>query len=78
MSLEPSLTATVARLDQEAATEAVDWSLYRKCSQVCRAEAGQPCFTLSGTIAGGRPDEVRTLLTHAHVTRKLRTKRRPN
>lgn len=71
MSLEPSLAATVTRLN----TEPVDWDAYRKCSQVCRAEIGEPCFSLSGKIADGRPDKVRTPLTHAHAARKLRTRR---
>jgi hypothetical protein len=71
MSLDPGLVATVAR--QEAADAApVDWDAYRKCSQVCRAETGEACYSLSGTVAGGRPDSVRTPLTHAHVSRKLR------
>lgn len=71
MSLEPSLAATVDRL----AAEPVDWNAYRKCSQICRAETGEPCFSLSGTVVGGRPDGVRTPLTHAHAARKLRTRK---
>jgi hypothetical protein len=74
MSLDPALTATVART--EPAPDAVDWNAYRKCSQVCRAEIGQPCFSLSGRIVGGRPDGVRTPLTHAHAARKLRIRRK--
>ena len=53
----------------------VDWDEYRKCSQVCRAETGEPCFSLSGTIANGRPDGVRTYLALPHTTRKRRVKR---
>jgi len=52
-----------------------NWDLYRKCSQVCRAEIGEPCFSLSGRIAEGRPDGLRTPLDAPHVTRKLRTRR---
>ena len=55
-------------------TPPTDWNLYRKCSQVCGAEIGQPCVSLSGTIVGGRPDEIRTELPRPHVSRKLRTK----
>lgn len=54
---------------------AVDWDDYRKCSQVCRAETGQPCFSLSGTVAGGRPDGVKTVLAEAHTSRKRRVRR---
>lgn len=75
MSLEPSLAATVDRLGQED-VEPVDWGRYRKCSQVCRAPAGEPCFSLSGRIVGGRPDGVRTPLTHAHKARKLSTRKK--
>lgn len=74
MSLDPSLAATVARLNQEDA-EPVDWSAYRACSQVCRAPIGEPCVSLSGRVVGGRPDQVRTALTHPHAARKRRTKR---
>jgi hypothetical protein len=50
------------------------WS-YRKCG-VCRAEIGQPCYTVSGTVVNGRPDYVRTpLYSHAHVTRLKRTRK---
>lgn len=78
MSLEPSLTATVARLDREealAAAEPIDWNAYRKCSQVCRAETGEPCYSLSGAVVGGRPDGVRTYLVVPHAARKRRTGR---
>lgn len=54
---------------------AVDWSEYRKCSQVCRAEIGEPCFSLSGTVAAGRPDGVRNYLAHPHLSRQRRTPR---
>lgn len=53
----------------------IDWSAYRKCSQVCRAETGQPCFSLSGTIANGQADGVRTVLDKPHNARKRRVKR---
>lgn len=75
MSIEPSLIPVVQRLDAEEA-EPVDWGTYRKCSQVCGAEIGEPCVSLSGRIIGGRPDQVRTALTHAHAARKRRTPRR--
>jgi hypothetical protein len=74
-AIEPSLVATVARLDELAAVEAVDWSAYRKCSQICRAETGQPCFSLNGKIMDGQPDGVLTPLSHPHKARKLRTGR---
>lgn len=54
---------------------AVDWDDFRKCSQVCRAPIGKPCFSLSGTIRNGRPDGIRTELDHPHSTRKRRTGR---
>lgn len=47
-----------------------DWGLYRKCSQVCRAARGKPCVAMSGRIAGGRPDGVRTELSVPHKSRK--------
>jgi hypothetical protein len=53
-----------------------DWNEYRKCSQVCRAAIGEPCFSLSGRIVGGRPDGVRTPLAVPHVSRKRRTGKR--
>lgn len=61
-----------AREDQERAT-ATDWNRYRKCSQVCGVEIGEPCRSLSGRIINGRPDGVRTELAYPHKTRKLRT-----
>lgn len=54
----------------------VDWDAYRACSQVCRAKMGQPCFSISGKVVDGRPDQVRTVLSRPHVSRKLRTKRK--
>lgn len=56
-------------------SEAVDWDRYRKCSQVCQAETGKPCFSLNGRVVGGQPDGVVTPLDHPHVSRKLRTGR---
>jgi hypothetical protein len=53
----------------------IDWDDYRKCSQICGAEIGEPCTSLSGRVVGGRPDGVRTPLKAAHRTRKLRVKR---
>lgn len=55
--------------------EPVDWSAYRKCSQICRAEIGEPCFSMSGKIVGGQPDGVRTELAAPHKARKRRVKR---
>jgi hypothetical protein len=47
---------------------------YRKCSQVCRAEIGSPCYTVSGAIVNGQPDYARTpLYDEPHHARKLRT-----
>lgn len=51
-----------------------NWKLYRKCSQVCRAESGQPCVSRSGRIVAGRPDGVRTALLVPHESRKMKTK----
>lgn len=48
---------------------------YRKCSQICRAAAGEPCFSLSGKIVNGQPDGVRTVLAAPHTFRKLRVRR---
>lgn len=78
MSLEPSLAATVARLDREderASGETVNWGEYRACSTVCRAKAGEPCISLSGKIVAGRPDDVRTPLDVPHAARKRRKRR---
>jgi hypothetical protein len=72
VSLEPSLVATVNRLE---AADVTDWDDYRKCSQICRAEIGEACFSMSGRIIGGRPDGVRTYLAVAHASRKKRTRR---
>jgi hypothetical protein len=54
-------------------TDLTDWNLYRKCSQVCRAEIGQPCISLSGRIVNGRPDGIRRELSVPHPSRKRRT-----
>lgn len=76
MSIEPSLIPTIARLDAADAAQAIDWTAYRKCSQICRAEIGEACFSLSGRIVGGRPDRVRTELSKPHASRKLRVRRK--
>lgn len=55
--------------------EVTDWNDYRKCSQVCRAETGEPCTALCGTVAGGRPDGVKTVLAKPHASRKRRIRR---
>ena len=55
-------------------TELTDWDLYRKCSQVCGAETGQPCFSRNGKVVEGRPDGVRTELKVPHTTRKMRSR----
>lgn len=52
-----------------------DWSLYRACSQVCRAKMGEPCFSLSGRVVDGQTDNVRTYLAVPHLARKLRTRK---
>jgi hypothetical protein len=49
-----------------------DWNDYRKCSQICRAETGEPCTSTSGKIVGGQTDGVRTPLAAPHKARKLR------
>lgn len=50
-----------------------NWNEYRACSQVCGAKMGEPCRSLSGTIANGRPDGVQTTLALPHNSRKRRT-----
>lgn len=66
----------VAALERSAARlEQTDWSAYRKCSQVCRAKIGEPCFSLSGTVVNGRPNGVRTPLAAPHNARKRRSGR---
>lgn len=79
MSLDPSLEATVARLDEEAAAAAApatDWDAYGKCSQVCRQPTGKPCISQSGRIVGGRPDGALTPLAVPHAARKLLKRRK--
>lgn len=49
---------------------------YRKCSQVCRAEMGEKCFSLSGKIVEGQPDSIRTYLDRPHMARRLRVRRK--
>lgn len=53
--------------------ELTDWSHYRACSKICRARAGQPCFSLSSRVSGGRPDNVLTPLAVPHRGRPLRS-----
>jgi hypothetical protein len=53
----------------------VNWDDYRKCSQVCGAEIGEPCVSQSGRVVNGRPDRIVTVLTKPHVSRKRRTGR---
>lgn len=52
-----------------------NWDLYRKCSQICRAEIGQPCVSRSGRIVNGQPDGVLTALAVPHKARKIRTRK---
>lgn len=54
----------------------IDWDEYRKCSQVCGADIGQPCTSLSGRVVDGRPDGVRTPLDRPHIARKKRVPRK--
>lgn len=73
-------TPKVAAADRDAvylaqAAEPVYPDDYRKCSQICGAKIGEPCFSLSGRIVGGRPDGIRTPLDAPHKARKRRTKR---
>jgi hypothetical protein len=49
----------------------VFWRLWRKCT-VCDAEIGEPCRSLSGTVAGGRPDGIETTLPRPHRARHPR------
>lgn len=53
----------------------IDWNDYRKCSQICRAETGEPCVSMSGKIVDGQPDNVRTALAVPHKARKRRVRR---
>jgi hypothetical protein len=53
-----------------------DWSEWQRCSQVCGAETGKPCRSLSGVVNDGRPDGVVTELDEPHPSRKPRTRRR--
>jgi hypothetical protein len=53
----------------------INWDDYRKCSQICGMPTGQACVSVSGTIAGGRPDGIRTELDMPHQSRKRRTRR---
>jgi hypothetical protein len=64
-----------AVLPREVLPREVDWSEYRKCSQVCRAPMGEPCFSLSGRVVDGQPDGVRTILSQPHHGRLRRTRR---
>jgi hypothetical protein len=50
----------------------VDWSEYRKCSAVCRAKIGEPCFSQSGRVVNGQPDGIRTYLIEPHAARVRR------
>lgn len=68
--MAPELAEVAARLEADE----VDWSAYRTCG-TCRARMGEPCFALSGRVAGGRPDGLRTVLDHAHAHRKRRSGR---
>lgn len=58
--------------EQGSALMIVVWDDYRKCSQVCRAATGDPCFSLNGKIVNGQPDGVRTPLDEPHKSRKRR------
>jgi len=58
--------------------DVTDWNLYRKCTQVCRAQIGEPCITLSGRIIDGRPDGIRHAMLVPHKSRKLRTRNHKN
>lgn len=56
------------------AAAVTDWTLYRACP-VCKAPLGAACFTRSGAVVDGRPDNVVQLAPRAHIARKLRTPR---
>jgi hypothetical protein len=51
---------------------ATDWSAFRMCP-VCKAGTGEPCYSLSGRIIGGQPDNMPTVLMDPHRSRKART-----
>lgn len=72
--LAPELEETVERMELEDQADAVDWVNYGACP-VCLAQGGKPCVALSGRVAGGRPDGVRTPLPRAHALRKRRAGR---
>lgn len=55
--------------------EPTNWDDFRKCSTVCGAETGEPCFTTSSSIANGRPDGIKHILDGPHNARKRRTGR---
>jgi hypothetical protein len=59
----------------EKMAELIDWNDYRKCSQICRAKIGEPCFSLNGTVVNGQTDGVRTPLAVPHKARKRRKRR---
>jgi len=65
---------TVARQVHAVAVAAVDWTVYRLCP-VCRRASGDACVSLSGAVAGGRPDGILTEITHAHAARRRRSGR---
>lgn len=50
-----------------------NWSQWRKCP-VCHVATSQPCRSLSGTVTGGRPDGIVTVLDEPHKLRKRRSK----
>lgn len=55
----------------------VAWEDYRKCTEVCQAEAGEPCRTQSGygVMRDGTPYYPVVAADAPHSSRKLRTPR---
>jgi hypothetical protein len=54
-----------------AVTAEYDPDDYRKC-ETCGAVTGVLCVSLSGRVAAGRPDGIRTPLPWPHVARPRR------
>lgn len=62
MSIEPGTADFAARA-------LVDWWRWGKCP-TCLSERGEPCYALSGRVAGNRPDGLIRALERTHAGRK--------
>jgi hypothetical protein len=76
MSIEPGIAALVAATEPVMTNPAalVDWTAYAAC-RICRAATGQPCTSVYGRIAAGRPEGGPRALPVAHGHRKRRAGR---